>query len=156
MAQREFRPSAIDVASPLKYLQDAARALGLREVPASALDLADATAKGLPSTTLTKLSFAIGVTRSDLVKELGIAPRTAARLDRKRILSSPQSERVLRLARAFTRAADVLESPVSAKRWLLEPNAALGGRRPASLLSTDVGTELVLNELGKIDHGFFA
>ena len=144
------------VSSPLKYLRDAARALGLKHLPASALELADATSNGLPSTALTKLSGVLGLTRADLVKELGIAPRTAARLTKKKALSPPQSERVLRLMRAFIRAADVLESPESARRWLQESNAALGGRRPISLLNTDLGTELVLNELGKIDHGFFA
>jgi putative toxin-antitoxin system antitoxin component (TIGR02293 family) len=63
---------------------------------------------------------------------------------------------VLRLARVLTRAIDVFESQDAAKQWLQESSTALGERKPIDLLATDIGTEVVLNELGKIDHGFFA
>jgi putative toxin-antitoxin system antitoxin component (TIGR02293 family) len=131
--------------------------LGLKRLPASELELADAASHGLPSAALTSLSRRLGWSRADVVKGLGIAPRTVARrMTSKKPLSSSESERVLRLARVLARAADVLESEASAKRWLVEPNVALGGRKPLTLLMNDIGTELVLNELGKIDYGFFA
>ena len=92
-----------------------------------------------------------------LIEQLGIAPRTAARrLTRKESLSTTESERVLRLARVLARAIEVFESQDAAKQWLQETSMALGGRKPIDLLATDIGTEVVLNELGKIDHGFFA
>ena len=157
MAHREFQLEGPLVAGTLKRAQDAARVLGLKRLPSSELELAEVASKGLPSTALTSLSGSLGWSRADLVRELGIAPRTAARrLTSRKALSSPESERVLRLARVLARATEVLESQESAKRWLVEPSTALGGRRPLSLLATDIGTELVLNELGKIDYGFFA
>ena len=157
MARPLFTVSGSEAAGTIKRVQDVARVLGLKHLPSSELELADVASKGLPSTTLTSLSGSLGWTRTELVKQLGIAPRTAARrLISKKALSSAESERVLRLARVLTRATDVLESSESAKRWLVEPSTALGGRKPLSLLSTDIGTELVLNELGKIDYGFFA
>ncbi len=67
-----------------------------------------------------------------------------------------KGERVLRLARVLARATEVLEGSDKAKAWLTEPNAALGGCKPVELLRTDVGTEVVLNELVKIDYGMFA
>ncbi|MBI3181138.1 MAG: DUF2384 domain-containing protein [Myxococcales bacterium] len=157
MARTEFDLQPGEVAAAVKHVEATASVLGLKRKPASALDLADVAAKGLPSTSLAALSSSLGWSRADLVKELGIAPRTAARrLKSKQALSPKESERVLRLARVLARAVDVLESLKSARRWLVEPNAALGRRTPLSLLSTDIGTELVLNELGKIDYGFFA
>jgi putative toxin-antitoxin system antitoxin component (TIGR02293 family) len=63
---------------------------------------------------------------------------------------------VLRLARVLVRATEVLESQDAARQWIQDPSAALGERKPIDLLATDIGTEIVLNELGKIDHGFFA
>ena len=63
---------------------------------------------------------------------------------------------MLRLARVLARAIAVFESQDAAKRWLQEASTALGERKPIDLLATDIGTEVVLNELGKIDHGFFA
>jgi len=141
----------------LRHVHQTARMLGLKHLPANEFELADAAARGLPSTSLTSLSNRLGWSRADVVKELGIAPRTVARrMTSKKPLSSSESERVLRLARVLARAADVLESEASARRWLVEPNRALGGRKPLTLLANDFGTELVLNELGKIDYGFFA
>lgn len=50
----------------------------------------------------------------------------------------------------------MFESRDAAKQWLQEASTALGERKPIDLLATDIGTEVVLNELGKIDHGYFA
>ena len=138
-------------------IQETARVLGLRRVPANELDLADMAREGLPSATLSRLSESLGWTRAALIEQLGIAPRTAARrLKRRELLSTTESERVLRFARALARAIEVFESRDAAKQWLQEASTALGERKPIDLLATDIGTEVVLNELGKIDHGFFA
>jgi putative toxin-antitoxin system antitoxin component (TIGR02293 family) len=138
-------------------IQRAARALGLRRVPANELELADMAREGFPSTTLSRLSSSLGWTRAALIEQLGIAPRTASRrLTRREPLSTTESERVLRLARVLARAVEVFESQDAAKEWLQGASAALGERKPIDLLATDIGTEVVLNELGKIDHGFFA
>jgi len=143
--------------SAVSSLQQAARVLGLRRVPANELELAEIARKGLPSATLSRLSGSLGWTRAALIEQLGIAPRTAARrLTRGEPLSTAESERVLRLARVLARAIEVFESQDAAKQWLQEASTALGERRPVDLLATDIGTEVVLNELGKIDHGFFA
>ena len=138
-------------------IQETARVLGLPRFPANELDLADMAREGLPSATLSRLSESLGWTRAALIEQLGIAPRTAARrLTRREPLSTAESERVLRLARVLARAIEVFESRDAAKQWLQEASTALGERKPTDLLVTDIGTEVVLNELGKIDHGFFA
>src|SRR5215470_9947614 len=143
--------------SAATIVQEAARVLGLRRVPANELELAHMARQGLPSATLSKLSGSLGWTRAALIEQLGIAPRTAARrLRRKEPLSTTESERVLRVARVLARAIEVFESRDAAKQWLQEASTALGERKPIDLLATDIGTEVVLNELGKIDHGFFA
>jgi putative toxin-antitoxin system antitoxin component (TIGR02293 family) len=141
----------------LRRVHEVARMLGFKRLPESELELADAASRGLPSAALASLSNRLGWSRADLVKELGFAPRTIARRSTgRKPLSSSESERILRLARVLARAAEVFESEASARRWLVEPNLALAGRKPLSLLTNDLGTELVLNELGKIDYGFFA
>jgi putative toxin-antitoxin system antitoxin component (TIGR02293 family) len=37
--------------------------------------------------------------------------------------------------------------------WMQLPNVALGKRPPISLLNSRFGTEMVLDELGRIEHG---
>lgn len=136
-------------------LARASRALGLTPLKSN-LEFADALARGLPGSALARLSGSLGWSRAELAEKVGIPARTAARLGGRRSLSTHHSELLARLARAFARAGEVLESEASAKRWLVERNAALGGRTPVQLLGTDVGAALVLEELDKIDHGFFA
>ena len=157
MADRDFTLQGPGGKGPVQRAHDTARALGLRRLPSSELELAEVVSRGLPITTIASLSGSLGWSRAELFNQLGVAPRTAARrLKQKVALTGPESDRLLRVARTFARATEVLESRESARRWLIEPCAALAGRRPLGLLATDLGVELVLNELGKIDHGFFA
>src|SRR5207245_7869430 len=116
--------------SPATSVQEAARVLGLRRVPANELELADMAREGLPSATLSALSGTLGWTRAALIEQLGIAPRTAARrLTRREPLSTTESERVLRLARVLTRAIEVFESQGAAKQWLQQPSKELSESR---------------------------
>src|SRR5882672_5424384 len=120
--------------SGLSSLQEAARVLGLRRVPANELELADMARKGLPSATLSKLSGSLGWTRAALIEQLGMAPRTVARrLTRREPLSTTESERVLRLARVLARAIEVFESQDAAKQWLQEASTE---SRPICLRSS--------------------
>ncbi len=157
MARPEFSYKALATSSTVKHIRETARVLGLKRVPSSELELADLASRGLPSATLSNLSGFLGWTQAALIQQLGIAPRTAARrLTSGQPLSVPASERALRLARVLARAAEVFEGRDSAKAWLVDKNAALGGRTPLDLIATEIGAEVVFNELGKIDHGFFA
>lgn len=157
MATRSFSLEGLGGKGPVQRARDTARVLGIKRLPSSELELAEMVSRGLPIAALASLSGSLGWSRTKLFSQLGVAPRTAARrLQRGALLTVPESDRLLRVARIFARATDVLESMGSAGRWLIEPCAALAGRKPLDLLATDLGTELVLNELGKIDQGFFA
>jgi putative toxin-antitoxin system antitoxin component (TIGR02293 family) len=43
-----------------------------------------------------------------------------------------------------------------ASRWLHNPNRALGGVSPLSLLDTDLGTREVEQILGRIEYGVYS
>ena len=40
--------------------------------------------------------------------------------------------------------------------WLETPNVALGSNKPKDLLDSNFGTQLVNDELDRIEHGIFA
>ena len=153
----DFKPAGkISGAAP-KTLQEAARLLGLKRIPRSDLELADVALKGLPGSALTSLAASLDVPTATVVAQLDIPPRTAARrLKPKGTLTTAESERALRLARVLARATEIFEGRAPARLWLEAASIPLGGRCPLDLLATDLGAELVLSELGKIDSGFFA
>jgi putative toxin-antitoxin system antitoxin component (TIGR02293 family) len=62
-----------------------------------------------------------------------------------------ESSRLFRLARIFARAAQVLDGPDAAAKWLRRPQRALGGEVPLALLDTDAGAVAVERLLGRIE-----
>jgi putative toxin-antitoxin system antitoxin component (TIGR02293 family) len=69
------------------------------------------------------------------------------------ILSASEQDRLYRTEKVLTRALAVLEDEESAKAWIVRGNRSLGGEAPLSLLDTEVGYELVLDTLGRIEYG---
>jgi putative toxin-antitoxin system antitoxin component (TIGR02293 family) len=63
---------------------------------------------------------------------------------------------MVRLAQVIERAVEVFEDDRTAMSWLKNPNAALGGSSPLSLLDTELGSMAVVSTLGRIEHGVFA
>jgi putative toxin-antitoxin system antitoxin component (TIGR02293 family) len=70
--------------------------------------------------------------------------------------NSEESVKLARLARVVARAEEVFEDLAAASHWLHSPNAALSGAMPLSLPNAEIGAEVVLETLGRIEHGVFA
>ena len=60
-----------------------------------------------------------------------------------------------RLAACIEKALDTFGDHQQAMGWLLCPNPALKGLRPADVALRPGGEEDVLDVLGRIDHGIF-
>lgn len=128
----------------------------LRAKPHSTLDWINVIRRGIPAVAVEALTKAVKVSHSELARALGIPERTLARRKREGTLSSEESAKLLRLARAVGRANEVFADPEAALHWLKSPNSALSGATPLSVLDTDIGAESVLDTLGRIEHGVYA
>jgi putative toxin-antitoxin system antitoxin component (TIGR02293 family) len=128
----------------------------LRATPQSTQDWISVIRRGIPAGAVEVLTKTIQVSHAELARALGIPERTLARRKREGILSSDESAKLLRLARAVGRANEVFEDPAAALHWLKAPNAALSGASPLSILDTEIGAESVLDTLGRIEHGVHA
>ncbi|HEX7836237.1 MAG TPA: antitoxin Xre/MbcA/ParS toxin-binding domain-containing protein [Kofleriaceae bacterium] len=141
-------------------LQETMAILGLAQKHTPAMTMLDLTAyirKGLPYQSLERVSKRLEMTSLAMVESLGLAKRTVARrVQEKKPLSPTESERLVRLTRVFAEARQVLGSDDKARRWMFKPSRALGGELPLRLLDTDIGTNAVFDELGRIEHGVFA
>jgi putative toxin-antitoxin system antitoxin component (TIGR02293 family) len=111
---------------------------------------------GLPAASALAFKAALGLTNEELASVLGVSPRTVARLDPAKSHLDPVSgDRLVRSARLYAIAADVLEDGPAAARWLKFPQRALGGAVPLELAQTDVGSRAVEALLGRMEHGVF-
>lgn len=150
-----------DAADPASSVEHVTAMLGgrsaLGSVPRSEQDFVGILRRGLPVRSFEHTLKRLALSEEDAAGFLGLPKRTLARRKAaKERLKVPESERVFRLARVAALAIDVLGGAEAAKAWLLAQSRALGGERPIELLDTDVGTEQVLDELRRIEHGVFA
>jgi len=63
------------------------------------------------------------------------------------------SEKIIEIAEVIETGKNVFGSNDKFKLWLETPNFALGKSRPMDLLKYSYGKEMVLTELGRIEHG---
>jgi putative toxin-antitoxin system antitoxin component (TIGR02293 family) len=136
-------------------LDETTSMLGIRRVK-TPLDLASHIEKGLPFSSLERVSRHMAISSRLMNLSLGLANRTVARRAQEKKLSPVESERLVRVTRVLAEAKHVLGSEEKARRWVLEPSRALGGLIPLRMLVTDIGANAVFEELGRIEYGVFA
>jgi putative toxin-antitoxin system antitoxin component (TIGR02293 family) len=125
--------------------------------PASTNEWVARIRSGLPAASAIAFKTALGLSNEELASVLGVSPRTVARLDPAKSHLDPVSgDRLVRSARLYSIAADVLEDAPAAARWLKSPQRALGGAIPLELAQTDVGSRAVEALLGRMEHGVFS
>jgi putative toxin-antitoxin system antitoxin component (TIGR02293 family) len=115
--------------------------------------LIDRVRTGLPYSALQALASRYDLGSRDILRILHLPPRTLARRRQARVLSTAESDRLVRLCRIAALAEETLGNPVRAGRWLREPNPALGDTAPMRWLDTEVGAREVEEVLIRVAHG---
>ena len=123
--------------------------------PATASEWVARIRAGLPAASALAFKAALGLTNEELASVLGVSPRTVARLDARSQLDPVSGDRLVRSARLYVIATEVLEDAPAAVQWLKASQRALGGAVPLELAQTDVGLRAVEELLGRMEHGVF-
>jgi putative toxin-antitoxin system antitoxin component (TIGR02293 family) len=109
---------------------------------------------GTPARAIPAIAASLGVSQEKLFDLLRLPKSTVkGRISSDGKLSATEQDRVYRAEKVLSRAVQVLEDAQAAKAWLNRSNRSLGGEIPLSLLDTEVGYELVLDTLGRIEYG---
>jgi putative toxin-antitoxin system antitoxin component (TIGR02293 family) len=88
---------------------------------------------------------------------IGIPERTLARRRVAGKLTPEESERLLRVASIFEKAAELFEGDLEAAvGWLTSPKKALGQQQPLLYARTELGAREVENLLGRLEYGVFS
>ncbi len=111
---------------------------------------------GLSYRTIESLSLQSGIAVEDIASLIELPQRTLARRKHAGRLNPGESERLLRLSRAFEGAVGLFEGNVEgAVAWLKKPNRALADKAPWDYLQTEIGAREVENLIGRLEHGVF-
>jgi putative toxin-antitoxin system antitoxin component (TIGR02293 family) len=122
----------------------------------SDVDLARAVAAGIATDAADAL-IASRVLEPEEVYSLVIPRRTLAhRRQHGQRLSPDESDRLARIAVILALAEGTLGDTAKARHWLHEPNRALAGDAPVTLLASEHGARAVEAVLGRVAHGVFS
>ncbi len=130
--------------------------LNLNSRISSDLDLLALTRRGLPKKALLNLVSKISITIQEFANIMHISERTFQRFDENSFVKTEYSEKALELARLYARGQEVFGSLDKFKLWMKSPSHVFENQTPFSLLDTSIGFDIVLKELGRIEHGIFS
>lgn len=136
--------------------QTVAQTLGLNKPTDTTFDLIGLTREGIPRSAIDALANSLQISIPDLTHYLHISERTLQRYSPDKNLSIELSDRLLQIAKVYSRSLDVFEDSEMAANWLKQPNIALGNIAPITYLDTSSGVEIVLDELTRIEYGVFS
>lgn len=126
-----------------------------KESRATDLDIINAIQAGLPATVMLETAKSLQLPTTTI--ESIISRRTLERrLKAHQLLSVEESDKLVRLIQTISRAVEVFGDKGTALQWMKEPNRAMGGRTPFSLVNTSPGVELIKDILGRIEHGVYS
>lgn len=109
--------------------------------------------EGVSKHALLKLAETGAISYKTLAGLLPVSERTLQRYSQKQRFGLEVSEHIILIARVLKRAEEVFGDIESVKYWMNNPNLSLGNQPPVSLLDTSFGAELLMDELGRIEHG---
>ncbi len=113
--------------------------------------------KGLSAEAAFDLASVSGLSPADMETALNKSMKTFQNyLDKKQLLDSTTSEKILHLFRLYKKGISVFGSGDAFSEWLVRPAFGLGNRQPLMLLDTITGIELVMEELVRIEYGDLA
>ena len=118
------------------------------------IDLEDQLRKGLEDSSFRNLAQKLEVGEAALGELIEISYDTLQRRRRSGRFNPHESETLYRVARILERSEELLGE--EAKTWRREPVLALGNRTPLSISARAIGGELVLNLIGRLEHGVYS
>ena len=120
---------------------------------ASRMDLIELSSKGVTKEALLRLASYLRLSTSQMAQLLPVTDRTIQRRMRTQRFNRIVSEQILQIAELAARGTEIFGDKDRFLSWMKSPSVALGNRTPMSLLNSRFGMQMVLDELGRIEHG---
>jgi putative toxin-antitoxin system antitoxin component (TIGR02293 family) len=109
--------------------------------------------EGLPYRSFENVAEALDLRATELADAIGVASRTLSRRKQHKTLSAVESDRLVGIAQLATLAEATLGTRDHLRRWLRQPNRALGGVAPLACLDTEPGRRQIEAILYQIRYG---
>lgn len=111
---------------------------------------------GVPKVALDNIMEMAGFSVGEISSIIRTSDRTLRRYTPSTKLNPEQSERVIEVAKLYSRGEEVFGNLDTFKIWMNSSVLALGNKSPKEYLDTSLGIDMLMDELGRIEHGVFA
>lgn len=122
----------------------------------SPFDLIELAREGLTKVSIDSLTETLKISIDEIVALLPISRRTLERYEPTQKLSPELSDRLIQIAKVYSRTLEVFGDRDLALRWLKSPCKAFGDVIPLSYLNLASGITILMDELGRIDYGVYS
>jgi putative toxin-antitoxin system antitoxin component (TIGR02293 family) len=119
-------------------------------------DFIDLIRTGIPKQAMTHLMQVTDMSLTEMASIVHTSDRTLRRYGPQQKLSQEQSERMIELAKLYSRGETVFGSIEKFKNWMNTTLLPFGNKKPKEYLDTSIGIGMIMDELGRIEHGIFA
>ena len=122
----------------------------------SEMDLVELGSQGITKDAVSHLAKYLSLSWRQMAALLPVTERTLQRYSSKQHLNTIVSEQVLHIAEVVAKGTEVFGNKDRFIAWMTLPNTALSDNTPLNLLGSRFGTEMVLDELGRLEHGVYS
>jgi putative toxin-antitoxin system antitoxin component (TIGR02293 family) len=111
---------------------------------------------GIPKQAMTHLMDVADITLVEMANIIHTTDRTLRRYTPTQKLPQEQSEGIVEMAMLYSRGEEVFGSMEQFKEWMNTVLQPFGNKKPKEFLDTSLGIGMIMDELGRIQHGIFA
>ncbi len=120
------------------------------------MDLVELGNIGITKKVISHLANYLSLSWKQVAELLPVTDRTLQRYTSQQHFNSAVSEQVLHIAEVLAKGTEVFQEKEKLLMWLNTPHKVFSGKTPYDLLGSHFGTELVLEELGRIEFGVYS
>ncbi len=119
-------------------------------------DLLKAARDGITKEMVNAIIRSTGLSLNEFGRYIHLTARAIQRKKPNEKLSPGASERALLISNLYNKGCEVFGSKDKFKEWVESKNIVFGNAKPKEYLDTFSGIEYLMEELGRIEHGFMA
>lgn len=132
-----------------KLLSDKSRNINIK----NSFDYIRLSRKGLTFKQLIDILNYTKITMKELPHIISISERQLLRYKADQILRRDISDQMIQVAHLYNKGYEIFEDELHFQEWMHSEIQGLGFEQPVNLLDTSMGIQIVINELGRLEHG---
>ncbi len=138
-----------DVVKVSQLLSDKSRDIHIK----NSFGYIDLSRKGLTFKQLKDILKYTKLTIKELPNIIAISERQLLRYKDDQILRKDISDQMIQVAQLYSKGYSIFEQELHFQEWMHSEIQGLGFEKPINLLDTSMGIQILINELGRLEHG---